>query len=125
MDRRKFILLSTGAVAAAGATWYLLHLDGRHERFLATPQAYPLIWDEATVSQIGTAYRADVPTENDSEKLSGLLGEITGDDQQDAAALQAAIQEDYAAGRTFVLAGWIVAVTEARQCALYSLIHAY
>lgn len=124
MDRRKFILLSTGAVAAAGATWYLLNLDGSQERFLATPQAHPLIWDEATVSKIGTAYRADVPAENDSQKLSGLLGEITGEDQQDAAALQTAIQEDYAAGRTVVLDGWILAVTEARQCALYSLIHA-
>ena len=123
MDRRKFILLSTGAVAAAGATWYLLNLDGSRERFLATPLAYPLIWDEATVSKIGTAYRQNVPTENDPKKLSGLLGEITGEEEQDAAALQTAIQEDYAAGRTVVLDGWIIAETEARQCALYSLIH--
>jgi hypothetical protein len=32
-----------------------------------------------------------------------------------------AVQRDFAAGRTVMLDGWVLAVTEARQCALFSL----
>jgi hypothetical protein len=32
------------------------------------------------------------------------------------------IQRDFAEGRTVLLDGWVLSVTEARQCALYSLL---
>jgi hypothetical protein len=31
------------------------------------------------------------------------------------------VHEDFAAGRTVVVDGWVLSVTEARQCALFSL----
>jgi hypothetical protein len=31
------------------------------------------------------------------------------------------VHEDFASGRTVVVDGWVLAVTEARQCALFSL----
>jgi hypothetical protein len=35
--------------------------------------------------------------------------------------LDAAVRDDYTAGRVLTLRGWVLSLTEARQCALYSL----
>ena len=34
------------------------------------------------------------------------------------------VRDDFAAGRTVLVGGWVLSVTEARQCALFSLVSA-
>jgi hypothetical protein len=73
--------------------------------------------------EIGTQYRATMPKENTAAALRAAIsnsqhktfpwiGRRSIDEQ---------IRDDFAAGRTVVVSGWVLAETEARQCALYSL----
>ena len=62
------------------------------------------------VREIGRAYRASTPAEAGAEALVAAL-----------AAARATPAEDFAAGRTVVVRGWVLSATEARRCALYSL----
>ena len=75
------------------------------------------------VRQIGSQYRASTPTENTADALRAALASSHGlripfigngslDDQ---------IRDDFASGRTVVVGGWVLSVTEARQAALFSL----
>jgi hypothetical protein len=75
------------------------------------------------VRQLGAHYRAATPRENNADALRAALSDAGGpripfvkkksvDDQ---------IHEDFAAGRTVLVDGWVLSLTEARQCGLYSL----
>ena len=75
------------------------------------------------VRQLGTHYRAATPSENSAAALRAavsnqgqlripLLGRKSIEDQ---------IREDFADGRTVLIDGWVLSVTEARQAALFSL----
>jgi hypothetical protein len=75
------------------------------------------------VRQLGAHYRAATPQEHNADTLRAAisnghrlripsLGIGTLDDQ---------IRDDFAAGRTVVVDGWVLSVTEARQAALFSL----
>jgi hypothetical protein len=75
------------------------------------------------VRQLGAHYRASTPSESTADALRAALAGGRGirlpfvadkstDDQ---------VRDDFAAGRTVLVDGWVLSVTEARQCALYSL----
>jgi len=84
---------------------------------LNTPKFLAAICDLQTIRKIGTDYRASTPTEASENVLTQLLtteGDPTGQ-------LIKKVNDDFAAGRTVTLDGWVIAVTEARQCALNSL----
>lgn len=138
MKRRKFILLaSVGAVAIAVP----VAMRRRRHHSLAVPLGQPdflgHICDEATVREIGNAYCARNPDEREEDKLVSLLiatsdgdahraknpAKSTIDSTRVLRQLDGAIRDDYAAGRVVTLKGWVLSVTEARQCALYSLSH--
>jgi hypothetical protein len=75
------------------------------------------------VRQLGAHYRASTPSESSADAIRAAisnghrlripsLGIGTLDDQ---------IRDDFSAGRTVVIDGWVLSVTEARQAALFSL----
>jgi hypothetical protein len=75
------------------------------------------------VRALGTHYRASTPSENSADSIRAAissghrlripsLGIGTLDDQ---------IRDDFANGRTVVVDGWVLSLTEARQAALFSL----
>jgi hypothetical protein len=72
--------------------------------------------------EIGTRYRATVPREN-----TATLREAISSSQHRqfpwirSRSIEEQIRDDFAAGRTVVVNGWVLSETEARQCALYSL----
>jgi hypothetical protein len=75
------------------------------------------------VREIGTQYRAAMPNEN---TVATLRDAISDSQHQTfswsrAGSIEEQIRDDFAAGRTVVVSGWVLSVTEARQCALYSL----
>ncbi len=80
---------------------------------------------EAHIARVGEVYRHAVPDEDDRGALEELLPDLAGLAPPLAVAalptLEPAIRDDFGAGRTFEVDGWILAVTEGRAAALISL----
>jgi hypothetical protein len=111
MKRRTFIYLA-GATALAVPFVRCHHYSSTLTRSLSQPDFLGHICDEATIRDIGAAYRVRTPDEAKEDKLVSLLLP-----QQ----LDVAIHNDYTTGKVVTVKGWVLSLTEARQCALYSL----
>lgn len=134
MKRREFI-----GIAAAGAAGVVLPTPIRADASIASALSHPrlieILHDERLVRALGRRYRDTVSGETDAGVIStAILSGLNVDPHSrvplpvDASRLRAQVDElvhrDFLAGRTVVLKGWILSVTEARQCALYSLLPA-
>jgi hypothetical protein len=126
MNRRSFIRvvgMTTLGVASAGCA-------GRSPsdaRALARPELLVAL-GAAPVRAIGARYRALTPAERD---VDALRDAIVGSRLLRARLVGAAsppiaemVRDDFQHGRTVLIDGWLLSVTEARQCALYSLLAA-
>jgi hypothetical protein len=100
----------------AGA-WIAPSCKSQKTSDLSRPLFLSTICDAPTLRHIGKTYRTTTPTEAEEQKLITLL-DTAGSQTSD---LDHKVREDYAAGRTLTIDGWMISVTEARQCALYSL----
>ena len=125
LQRRQFLaLVVTGA---AGPAWLpataATPAVGIPERMLASPDLLGLLGSQRVVRDVGEGYRRLVPAENDLHALTraivGPAGTIVPGNV--ATWIAAQVRQDFAQGRTVTVRGWVLAVTEARQCALYSL----
>lgn len=83
---------------------------------------------EVEIRLIGDSYRSRVKGEDDKDKLTELLlTDNTGKkiDSSDKSAVTELLNkktlEEFRAYKTIVEKGWIITITEARQCALFSL----
>ena len=118
LDRRQFL----GDVAAAGAALVLVRAAGVDRdstsdlRDLSHPELLTGLGAE-WVREIGHGYRALVPAESDRTALETALraARSSGSDS---------VRADFAAGRVVVVRDWVLSRTEARQCALFSLLPA-
>ena len=126
MKRRNFIQLS--AFAAAAVSLPLLHSCSisATEQAMFQPVFLSRLFDERMIKDAGKAYLAKTPAENDDDKLEQLLANNNNiDNATDEKAihqyLDKKIQDDFEAGNTVLVKGWVLAVTEARQCALFLL----
>jgi hypothetical protein len=123
MERRRFLgLIGGGAVAAlsvacgAGADV----APGA----LARPDLLAALGAER-VRSLGARYREMTPAERDAAALEDAIrrslpfsARLSGGGESPLARL---VHDDFEAGRTVVVDGWILSATEARQCALFSL----
>jgi hypothetical protein len=130
MRRRTFVRLTAAASIA-------LHLTGLEckpkantfSRILSQPGALEHICDAQTIRQIGEAYQNMVPNENNQSVLTRLLATDASDNQlsesSDSASiasyLDKRVRDDFTQNKTVIINGWILSLTEARQCALFSL----
>lgn len=130
MERRVFTLLSGSALAALFLPSLNCSVGPDYEKLTVPPPSeLSLIADMKGIEEIGNAYLKLRPEEADSVKLSRLLfsGEIKGRDipaaQQDelSGLLNRKVRNDFTNGAIIELNGWILSVTEARQCAWLSL----
>jgi hypothetical protein len=128
MKRSDFIQLS--AFAAAAISFPLLHSCSppAGEQSFSKPLFLSRLFDEKTISEAGKTYFEKVPDEKDDNKLIQLLsGNSSIKDSKDETAihryLDQKIKEDFETGNTIMIKGWVLAVTEARQCALFSLVN--
>jgi hypothetical protein len=119
MNRRKFIVLSALAATSMVLPWLIYR---NHKISLVTPQLIDYIKDKQVLQTIGLAYRKLFPRESTKQKLTALI-------LQDATLkssffiqsfLRKKVRDDFANGRMVTIEGWILSVTEVRQCALYS-----
>lgn len=129
MHRRQFLgiaAVGTLLFSLPGTTWRVG--SSAHVHTLARPGLLRFLGDDQTVREIGAAYRSAVPEEDDMDTLIAVLVEDLRLGGHSGAGLpdrlDHRIREDFERGRTIQLNGWILSVTEARQCALFSLVHA-
>lgn len=131
MKRRIFIRLA----AATTASLYLPNLGCKSKQnaltdLLAQPSALQHICDKEAIRAIGEAYQKLVPNENDRDTLIKLVLASSLPDRainQSAdstfvrSVLDQRVTQDFQENKTMVVDGWVLSVTEARQCALFSL----
>jgi hypothetical protein len=124
MERRLFVKLS--AFTAMALTLPIAQgCSGSKEMGVAQPYLFSQLVDDKTINETGQAYRKMHMAEDNKEKLSQLL--LIGKDAtlskgELQAILDKQVTADFKQGNTLVVKGWVMSVTEARQCALYSLL---
>ena len=118
LDRRQFLSAAAAGAALTLSSWPGVDPDPSSDTHgLARPELL-IALDPATVCEIGEAYRALVPAECDRTSLETALRGEFGAAHRSA---EKAVRADFAAGRVILVRDWLLSVTEARQCALFSL----
>jgi hypothetical protein len=125
MQRRTFIHLS--AYTAIALTFPLM--DGCNwesvDKILSQPLLFSHLVDVKTISETGQAYRKLFPAEDNQAILNQLL--LGSNPSIDKKLIQKQLDErvdlDFRAGKTVTVKGWVLSITEARQCALYSILN--
>ena len=129
MDRRQFIRIA-GAGAASVAV--ALTADGcaaadDDVASLAHPELVAAL-GAGTVRAIGERYRAMTPAERDLRSLRAAIIDsrpwMSRWLRVRRPSVADLVHSDFEQHRTVVVQGWVLSVTEARQCALYSLLPA-
>jgi len=128
MQRRSFLWLSFASTAALTVpSWYCSNREATLVKTLSVPVVLSGFCDANTLKEIGNQYRQKTPAENAQDKLQQLLQQAAGtkkaaDHKALRSSIQATITEDFKAGRIININGWVLSVTEARQCALFSIL---
>ncbi len=124
MKRRNFL-----AVAATGA--FVLTIPAlsscfpeiEYDASIAEPHALSHIWDTESIQIIGERYRQQFPKENTERSLvRSLLQDVDTDKASPVENMQQKVTEDYESKEIVMIDGWLLSLTEARQCALFSLL---
>lgn len=127
MKRRKFIAATSIVLVGLPVAYYLKkHNSGGDP--VSTPGFLYNIFDEQTIRLIGINYRNLMPAENEKKKLATLV--LADDNNKKLVAtkdsslkelLEKKVQNDFLNNKTIILQGWEISITEARQCAIFSL----
>jgi hypothetical protein len=119
IDRRRFLAL--GAIVVAGAAASACKGASEARAFGQPELLTPLGPD--VVRRLGQRYRKSVPTESDATQLEAAIRASRPWAARVGVRhppIAEQVRDDFDAGRTVVVDGWLLSVTEARQCALYS-----
>lgn len=127
MKRKPFII--SAAVVALGlpAAYYFRKNKWINNSPLTLPVMLYSFCDEKTILQIGETYRILVPAESTKQKLQELILANTNgltiynNHEEIAAFIDSKTREEFSLLSTIIIKGWIISVTEARQCALLTL----
>ena len=131
MKRRHFIFYTVFSTAAVSIPFLNCSSpDPELDKKLAMPETLAQTYDEKTIMEIGQAYGKTYPDEYSISDLEKLLTKtetgksIAGSESTEMinSTLNAMVKKDFQTGDTVVLNGWILSKTEARQCALFTLI---
>ncbi len=129
MKRRRFMLLSAiGAVAVSAPSLRCTGTNTDLDKTLSVPDMLSHLADASTITATGKAYGAKAPGEYSVHTLEQLLADdaLNKETNASAAAIRARLANDikneFANAKTFIINGWVLSVTEARQCALFSLV---
>jgi hypothetical protein len=124
MERRVFVKLS--AFTAVALTVPLTEGCAHKNDPLTLPLLFSRFADKKTIVEAGLAYRKMFENENSQSALGQALS--ANKPAMDPGALRSALQnqvkKDFAAGKIITVDGWILSVTEVRQCALFSILNA-
>jgi len=126
MKRSVFIKLSAYSTVAASIPWLNACNEKPINAAIAQPQFLSHIFDAKTMLATGQAYLKQAPDENSKNKLAALLIDNSSATSSTGvnsihSYFEKMVKQDFAKGKIAIVDGWILSVTEARQCALYSL----
>ena len=122
LDRRNFLKVGVAAVAAGLASPACAREESAQSA-LDSPELLAMLGPDR-VRRIGTDYRARVRSENSVRSLRAAISR-----SQESPlhlpwmhkSVEHTVKDDFSAGRIVVVDGWVLSLTEARQCALLSL----
>jgi hypothetical protein len=123
MNRRKFVFLSAAGFVIVTIPACNYTNSDQVDNILADPQSLSLIWDEKTILNIGNKYRSRVPKENTEQSLTEILKRELSKNNNVIENLKLKIKNDFQSHNTIMIDGWILSLTETRQCALFSIIN--
>ncbi|WP_297694622.1 hypothetical protein [uncultured Eudoraea sp.] len=117
MKRRKFLLISIFALFLSLISLWYFKFKSATTKALSYPTDLSEICDRETLIQIGNTYMK-LTNENDKRYLKELLAKDAGMMVNDLKnSLKSKVAEDFNTGNTILLDGWLLSITEARQCA--------
>ena len=120
LDRRRFLQV-TAAGMVASLTSSACSGDDDDARL---PGLLEML-GAARIWEIGSSYRKAVPNENTEAALRAAISGSRPKTRTISSIwsdpIERQVQNDFATGRTVIVDGWVLAETEARQCALFSL----
>ncbi|MBT8182391.1 MAG: hypothetical protein KJO53_12470 [Eudoraea sp.] len=117
MKRRKFLLVSIFALFLSLISLWYFKFKSAKTKALSYPTDLSEICDHETLIQIGNTYMTLI-NENDKRNLKELLVQDAGMMGNDLEiTLKSKVAEDFNSGNTILVDGWLLSITEARQCA--------
>jgi len=124
MERRSFLRLSAYTAAVLGLSPISSCSPGTDDP-LALPKFFSHLVDVKSIKEVGKAYRKLVPAEDDHQKLSALLrsNQQFSNNENLQRLIDLQVNSDFKTNRTVTVSGWVLAITEARQCALFSIVN--
>ena len=122
LDRRRFLQVAAAGVVAAIVYPVYRRRDGRDDGAIDRPQLLAILGADR-VRQLGAHYRSATPSENTAGALIAALSDGRGPGVPFGGrkSIDDRIRDDFVAGRTVLVDGWVLSVTEARQAALFSI----
>src|SRR5258706_11078613 len=133
MERRSFIVVSVLGFLGMGVVplFRWTHRFSGKDKTLAQPKLLSLLCDNSTIGMLGRAYLKLKPDESCCGTLSNdLLGDTANNvfsEDEDMAEVELQIEKriirDFETSNTVVLKGWVLSITEARQCAFFSILN--
>ncbi|MDB5136508.1 MAG: hypothetical protein JWP37_3111 [Mucilaginibacter sp.] len=127
MERRTFVRLSAYTAMALTLPFADSCTSTSTDKTIAQPFFFSHLVDIKAINEAGRAYRKLIPVEDDKTILIKLL---LGDNNRSTekktiqALLNNRVKQDFKAGKIVIAKGWVLSITEGRQCALYSIINA-
>jgi hypothetical protein len=128
MNRTEFIRLS--AFAAVAISLPLLHSchASTADDAMANPLFLSRLFNTKQIGKAGKLYLQKTQPENSKSKLISLLADNSDIvNSNDVNAIQQylgnKVKQDFQNDNTVLVQGWVLSVTEARQYALYALMH--
>mgnify|MGYP000025003047 CR=1 FL=1 len=124
MKRRDFLVgLSGVAVISVAGTYFYSIRDIDYDPVIAEPFFLSHIWDNESILDAGKKYLSDASGEKDVQELVKRIVKNNGaNGSESIQRINEQIADDFENDQTVLVDGWILSVTEARQCGLYSLI---
>lgn len=126
--RRAAVFLLAGLALGLGFT-YTNRFRGANgwTAALCRPRVLMSVGGTKVIDEIGKTYTAINPAEASAEVLIGKLFNKTNDPRTEIKAgvipywMDKKSRNDFENGKTIVVNGWVLSLTEARQCALYHI----
>ena len=119
MKRRKFIgVLTVGALIIGAISWFFVLKKQRPDSSGFEPHVLSNICSREKIIEIGKKYR-QISSENNKDSLAKMLAvEGQGPVKE---YFENKVRQDFKNNDTVLIDGWLLSITEARQCALLSL----
>ncbi|MDB5129522.1 hypothetical protein [Mucilaginibacter sp.] len=126
MERRSFVKLSAFTALALTLPFAESCSTNSKEMAVAQPLLFSHLVDAKAIREAGLVYRKTHTVEDNQQKLSQLLlseketASLSKDEIE--SMLDKQVTNDFKAGNTVMVKGWVMSLTEARQCALFSIL---